>query len=91
VLAGAQFRLMTLTLTQILAIRCPTCGAAPGVKCELSTGQPRFEPHQARRLKASDTIDGKSRYAGENERSFQKLMARLNGNRKPQRKQKDAE
>jgi hypothetical protein len=35
---------------KILAIRCPTCGAAPGEKCELSTGQPRAEPHGERRL-----------------------------------------
>jgi hypothetical protein len=31
----------------ILAVRCPTCGAAPGEKCELSTGQPT-EPHRER-------------------------------------------
>lgn len=42
------------TLKQILAFPCPTCGAAPGVKCELSTGLPRFEPHQARRLLARE-------------------------------------
>ncbi len=35
---------------KVLAIRCPTCGAAPGEKCELSTGQPRPEPHQERQL-----------------------------------------
>ena len=35
---------------KILAIRCPTCGAAPGEKCELTTGQPRTEPHRDRRL-----------------------------------------
>jgi hypothetical protein len=34
---------------QILAIRCPTCGAAPGEKRELATGQPRNNPHDARR------------------------------------------
>jgi hypothetical protein len=43
-----------LTLEQILKVRCPTCGVAPGEKCELSTGLPRFEPHQARRLAAED-------------------------------------
>src|SRR5580765_2361472 len=42
------------TPKQVIAIRCPTCGAAPGQKCELSTGLPRFEPHQARRLAAGD-------------------------------------
>jgi len=40
----------------ILAVRCPTCGAAPGEKCELSTGQPRTEPHRERRLIASDGV-----------------------------------
>jgi hypothetical protein len=39
---------------KVLAIRCPTCGAAPGEKCELSTGLPRFEPHRNRRLIAKD-------------------------------------
>ena len=39
---------------QALAVRCPTCGAAPGEKCELSTGQPRTEPHRDRRLIAAD-------------------------------------
>jgi len=33
-----------------LAVRCPTCGAKPGEKCELSTGQPRTDPHRDRRL-----------------------------------------
>ena len=44
----------SITTKEILTIRCPTCGAAPGEKCELSTGQPRFEPHQARRFSAVD-------------------------------------
>ena len=39
---------------KILAVTCPTCGAAPGKKCELTTGQPRNEPHRARRLIAAD-------------------------------------
>jgi hypothetical protein len=39
---------------QVLAVRCPTCGAAPGEKCELSTGQPRMNPHRDRRLIAAD-------------------------------------
>ena len=33
-----------------LAARCPTCGAKPGEECELSTGQPRTEPQEARRM-----------------------------------------
>jgi len=39
-----------LSLKQVLAVPCPTCGAASGKKCELSTGQPRTEPHGDRRL-----------------------------------------
>jgi hypothetical protein len=38
------------TLKQVQAIRCPTCGAGPGEKCELNTGQPRSGPHRDRRL-----------------------------------------
>ena len=34
-----------LSPKQILALPCPTCGAAPGERCELSTGQPRDNPH----------------------------------------------
>jgi len=37
-----------------LAISCPTCGAAPGEKCQLISGQPRTEPHRDRRLLAKD-------------------------------------
>ena len=43
-----------LTQRQLLAIRCPTCGAAPREGCELSTGFPRFEQHEYRRLTAWD-------------------------------------
>jgi hypothetical protein len=43
-----------LSPKQVLAVRCPTCGAAPREKCELSTGQPRTEPHRDRRLIAAD-------------------------------------
>ena len=42
------------TLKQAQAVRCPTCGAGPGEKCELSTGQPRTAPHRDRRLIAKD-------------------------------------
>jgi len=28
---------------KVLAISCPICGAAPGEKCQLSSGQPRTE------------------------------------------------
>jgi len=36
-----------------LSVRCPTCGAKRGEKCELNTGLPRTEPHRDRRLAAS--------------------------------------
>jgi len=42
------------TLKQVQAVRCQTCGANPGEKCELSTGQPGTEPHRDRRLVATD-------------------------------------
>jgi len=45
---------MKIKPKQGLAIRCPTCGAKPGEKCELSTGLPRTEPHRDRGLAASD-------------------------------------
>jgi hypothetical protein len=45
---------MKVTEKQTLAVPCPTCGAKPGEKCELSTGQPRTDPHRDRRLEASD-------------------------------------
>jgi hypothetical protein len=41
-----------------LSVRCPTCGAAPGEKCELGTGQPRTEPHRDRRLFAEERATG---------------------------------
>jgi hypothetical protein len=40
---------MTAKEKRALAVRCPTCGAKPGEKCELGTGQPRTEPHANRR------------------------------------------
>jgi hypothetical protein len=39
---------------QVQAVRCPTCGAGTGEKCELNTGQPRSYPHRDRRLIAAD-------------------------------------
>src|SRR5260370_14822567 len=43
-----------LSLKKALAFSCPTCGAAPGERCELNTGQPRTDPHRDRRLVAKD-------------------------------------
>jgi hypothetical protein len=45
---------MKVTQKQTQAVRCPTCGAKPGERCELTTGQPRTEPHRDRRLAASE-------------------------------------
>jgi hypothetical protein len=49
--------------TDLLSVRCPTCGAGPGEKCELTSGQPRTTPHRDRRVIAqkSETFgcDGK--------------------------------
>jgi hypothetical protein len=38
----------------ILAVSCPTCGAAPHQKCKLHSGQPRTSAHRYRRLDAAD-------------------------------------
>jgi len=50
-----QYAVMKVTEKKVLSIRCPTCGARPGEKCELSTGLPRTDPHRDRRLAASET------------------------------------
>ncbi len=45
-----------LAVEKIEAILCPTCGAAPGEKCELHSGDSRTEPHRERRLVAEDLL-----------------------------------
>ena len=42
------------TLKQVQAVQCPSCGAGPGEKCELSAGHPRTQSHRDRRLLAAD-------------------------------------
>ena len=42
------------TTKQMLALRCPTCGAAPKERCKLINGQPRTSLHRDRRLMAAD-------------------------------------
>jgi hypothetical protein len=37
-----------------LVVRCPTCGVPPGVRCKLSSGEPRTGPHRERRFVAKD-------------------------------------
>lgn len=44
-------------IEQIQAVLCPTCGAEPGEKCDLHSGQPRKEPHRDRRLTAEDLLN----------------------------------
>ena len=38
---------------KILTFRCPTCGAAPGEKCELTSGHSHNDPHREMRSMAS--------------------------------------
>jgi hypothetical protein len=46
--------IVKISQVKILAVRCPTCGAAPGEQCELSTGMPRTFPHRDRCPAAKD-------------------------------------
>ena len=46
-----------LTPKQILSVNCPTCGAATGEVCELTSGAPRNEPHWTRKLSAADEAE----------------------------------
>ena len=41
------------------SVICPTCSAAPGEKCKLTTGEPRFTSHRDRRAVADDLSDEK--------------------------------
>jgi|SRR5579872_1096703 hypothetical protein len=45
-----------LAIEKIQAVACPTCGAEPGQKCELHSGQLRTQPHRDRRLIAEDLL-----------------------------------
>jgi hypothetical protein len=46
-----------LTLEQIFAVPCPTCGAAVKEACELQTGARRTEPHRDRKLAAAEAVE----------------------------------
>jgi hypothetical protein len=50
-----------LTLAQILAIPCRTCGATIGEVCQLYTGALRSEAHRDRKLSAVETVQRKSK------------------------------
>ena len=56
-----RMKMKALTNKQISSVRCPTCGIAVGRRCELSTGQPRFEPHADRKLSAVEFVAGRSK------------------------------
>ena len=65
-----------LTVEQIQAVPCPTCGAQPGEKCELSTGLPRLNPHRDRRLTAEDDEPFRSEITDELDRMREKRLSR---------------
>src|SRR3989442_1798506 len=50
-------RMRDLTLRQLTAVPCPTCGVAPGKRCLLHSGAPRSEPHVDRKLSAAEAIE----------------------------------
>jgi hypothetical protein len=54
-------KMKDLTKKQISSVRCPTCGVAVGRRCELSTGQLRFEAHVDRRLSAAELVGSRSK------------------------------
>ena len=56
-LHNAIVKAKDLTPKQILAMPCPTCGAAVGEVCELNTGTPRTEPHRDRKLSAAEAVE----------------------------------
>jgi len=45
-----------VNVEQVLAVRCPTCGAAPGQRCESNAGGLRGSPHPDRLTSAINTI-----------------------------------
>ena len=54
-----------LTLKQVSAIPCPTCGVAIGMPCVLHSGGKRLEPHVDRKLAAIQALEGNSIYSGQ--------------------------
>ena len=48
-----------LSAKQVLAVPCPTCGAASEEACELHTGALRSEPHRDRKLSAAEAAEAK--------------------------------
>jgi hypothetical protein len=52
-----QMKMRDLTAKQLIAVPCPTCGAAAGERCVLHSGAPRSEPHVDRKLSAAEVIE----------------------------------
>jgi hypothetical protein len=52
-------RMTDLTPKQLFSVRCPICGADPGMRCLLHSGGPRSEAHLDRKLSAAEAIERK--------------------------------
>jgi hypothetical protein len=63
-----RMKIRDLTAKQLVSVRCPTCGVAPGKRCLLHSGAPRSTSHVDRKLSAAEAIETKkpSRRAGRN-------------------------
>jgi hypothetical protein len=48
-----------LTVKQLNAVSCPTCGVAPGQRCILHSGALRSDSHVDRKLSAVEAIESK--------------------------------
>jgi len=46
-----------LTVKQLTAVSCPTCGVAPGKRCLLHSGALRSDSHVDRKLSAVEAIE----------------------------------
>jgi hypothetical protein len=52
-----NMKAVDLAPKQILSVSCPTCGAVPGKRCELSAGGLRNTPHRDRELSAAEALE----------------------------------
>jgi hypothetical protein len=59
-----RMKMNDLTKKQISSVKCPTCGAGVGRRCELSSGGLRFEPHIDRKLSAGEVVERKRTNVG---------------------------
>lgn len=53
----SDMRMTHLTAKQLLAVRCPACGVAPGERCLLHSGAPCPDVHLDRKLSAAEAIE----------------------------------